>query len=224
MTNEVYTLQRPGGFIDHLSLKKRLKMLELFSSEFPLNSFSKVLDVGVTADNAGLTSSNYFEKHFPAKEKIIALSNQDANCLEQLYPGLQFKRGDAKAMPFADSSIDVVFSSAVIEHVGSWAAQKQMIAECYRVAKQGVFLATPNRWHPMEVHTLLPLLHWLPKRIHRAILKLIGLKFFALEENLNLLDQRTLARACGELGIRQYSFHRIKTFGFTSNLVLVIRK
>ena len=26
-----------------------------------------------------------------------------------------------------------------------------------------VFLTTPNRWFPIEVHTRLPLVHWLPK-------------------------------------------------------------
>jgi ubiquinone/menaquinone biosynthesis C-methylase UbiE len=198
-------------------------MLDMFSSEFPTNSFSKVLDVGVTADVNWLTS-NYFEKYFPVKSKIIALSNQDATFLEEIYPGLQFKRGDARKLPFADNSLDVVFSSAVIEHIGSFEEQKQMIAECFRVAKRGVFLTTPNRWHPMEVHTLLPFLHWSPKRIHRSILKMIGLQFYALEANLNLLDRKTLSRACTEQGIRHFSVKGVKTFGFTSNLVLVMKK
>ena len=27
-----------------------------------------------------------------------------------------------------------------------------------------VFVTTPNRWFPLEVHTLLPFVHWLPGR------------------------------------------------------------
>jgi hypothetical protein len=26
-----------------------------------------------------------------------------------------------------------------------------------------VFLSTPNRWFPVETHTLLPFVHWLPR-------------------------------------------------------------
>lgn len=216
-------LRKSGGYIDHLLLKIRLKMLSLFTREFPANTFTNVLDVGVTADINAL-SSNYFEKYFPVKSKIIALSNQDATFLEDIYPGLKFMQGDAKKLPFADASLDVVFSSAVLEHMGSLANQKQMISECFRVAKKGVFLTTPNRWHPIDVYTFLPLLHWLPKKIHHFILKLTGTNANINKENLNLVDKRTLTKTCKELGIRNFSFREIKTFGLTSNLVLVIKK
>jgi hypothetical protein len=34
---------------------------------------------------------------------------------------------------------------------------------------QAVFLTTPNRWFPVEVHTRLPVVHWLPEPLaHRA--------------------------------------------------------
>lgn len=223
IVEEPYTRQKPGGFFDRLSLRKRLEILRLFAETFPADSFATVLDVGVMAE-ATTVSSNFFEKHFPAKDKIIALSNQDAAFLETTYPGLRFKRGDAKKLPFEDTSLDVVFSSAVIEHVGAEDEQRQMLAECFRVARQGVFLTTPNRWHPLEVHTLLPLLHWLPKRVHRRLLNRLGLKFYAREANLNLLDERTLSRFCRELGVRQFSVKRVRTAGFTSNLVLIIKK
>jgi ubiquinone/menaquinone biosynthesis C-methylase UbiE len=223
MSSQIYNLLKPGNFIDNLSLKKRLNMFELFMEKFPEGSWQNVLDVGVTADKAAI-SSNYFEKYYPFKEKIIALSNQDAAFLEEIYPGLTFKQGDAKQLPFADNSIDIVFSSAVIEHVGSSANQKKMLAECIRVAKKGVFITTPNRWHPIEVHTILPLIHWLPKHLHRKLLRLIGLKFYSQEENLNLLDSQTLSSFCHQLGATDFMIKSIKTSGFTSNLLLIIKK
>ena len=34
--------------------------------------------------------------------------------------------------------------------------------------------ATPNRWFPIEFHTLLPLVHWLPPEHFRKLLVLTG--------------------------------------------------
>ncbi len=223
MSDLNYTVQAPQGLVDKLALKKRLQMLNHFHAAFPLTSFDKVLDVGVTADTKAL-ASNYFEAYFPDKNRIIALSNQDAVFLETVYPGLTFKQGDARQLPFADESIDVVFSSAVIEHIGTIAEQQQMIAECLRVAKQGIFITTPNRWHPVEAHTLLPLLHWLPKKWHRALLKIFGLSFYADERNLNLLDAKTLRDIGKNFKAQSLTIQRIKTGGFTSNLILIIKK
>ena len=223
MADSNYSVLKPNSYIDRLTLKKRFKMFQIFTKTFPEHAFETVLDAGVTADQHAICS-NYFEKYFPHKNKIIALSNQNAAFLEEKYPGLVFRYGDVRALPFNNESIDVVFSSAVIEHVGSRENQKKMIVECLRVAKKGVFLTTPNRWFPIETHTFLPCIHWFPKNIHRIILKMMGLKFHSLEENLNLLDSKTLNRLCKELNIKTYSLQKIRTFGWVSNLVLVIKK
>ena len=71
-------------------------------------------------------------------------------------------------MPFADGEFDIVFSNAVIEHVGGREQQRRFVEESLRVA-QRAFVTTPNRWFPVEVHTRLPLVHWLPDPVaHRA--------------------------------------------------------
>ncbi|OGT45945.1 MAG: hypothetical protein A3E83_02580 [Gammaproteobacteria bacterium RIFCSPHIGHO2_12_FULL_41_20] len=223
MSIDNYAMQKPGGLIDRLALKKRLQMLQVFLKEFPENTFNQVLDVGVTAEKNSI-SSNFFEKYFPNKNKIIAFSTQDASFLEKIYTGLIFKMGDVKKSPFRDGEIDIVFSSAVIEHVGSLNNQKQMLAECYRIAKKGVFITTPNRWYPVDLHTILPLIHWLPKKLHRIILKMIGLPFYSTEKNLNLLDENNLRHFCKELNIQNFTVKKITTFGFVSNLMLIIKK
>jgi hypothetical protein len=40
--------------------------------------------------------------------------------------------------------------------------QQAFVREALRVGRR-VFLTTPNRWFPIELHTRLPLVHWLPK-------------------------------------------------------------
>ena len=74
-------------------------------------------------------------------------------------------------LPFEDRSMDYVHSSAVWEHVGNSENQQQMLDECLRVARKGVFLTTPNRWFPIEFHTQIPLLHWLPRNVFRSFLR-----------------------------------------------------
>ena len=46
--------------------------------------------------------------------------------------------------------------------------QQRFVDESLRVAPRA-FVTTPNRWFPIEVHTRLPLVHWLPEAVaHRA--------------------------------------------------------
>lgn len=52
--------------------------------------------------------------------------------------------GRACRLPFPDKSFDLVYSNAVIEHVGDLADQQRMAEEVRRVGKRW-FLTTPNR-------------------------------------------------------------------------------
>ena len=69
-----------------------------------------------------------------------------------------------------------------------------MIVECLRVARRGICLTTPNRWFPIEFHTALPLIHWLPKPAGRALFKKLGYEFFAEETNLNLMTRSEIEK------------------------------
>jgi hypothetical protein len=51
---------------------------------------------------------------------------------------------------------------------------------------------TPNRRFPIELHTFLPFLHWLPDAQYRGALRLLGQSYFAEVGNLNLLDGSSL--------------------------------
>jgi 2-polyprenyl-3-methyl-5-hydroxy-6-metoxy-1,4-benzoquinol methylase len=146
-----------------------------------------VLDVGVTSDRR--EDSNFFEKLYPYPQNITAVGLEDASFLEQDYPGLKFIQADGLNLPFPDKSFDLVVCFAVLEHVGSRTRQKAFIQELCRVGRT-CYITTPNRWYPVEFHTVLPLLHWLPPSWFRSILKLLSKDFFAQEENLNLLSQR----------------------------------
>ena len=163
-------------------------------------------------------------KKLTNKTAITACGIDDASFLETLYPGLVFVPADAMNLPFADSTFDLVHSSAVIEHVGNREQQLRFIAELVRVAKRSVCLTTPNRWFPVEVHTGIPLLHWLPPKQYRSLLNRIGYPFFANEDNLNLLSADDLVSICAEIGVANFKIRRMRLLGWTSNLVLFIDK
>jgi hypothetical protein len=52
-----------------------------------------------------------------------------------------------------------------------------------------VFISTPNRWFPVETHTLLPLVHWLPERTRNGAFRAAGQGRWA---DVNLLSSRQL--------------------------------
>src|SRR5205823_3519059 len=124
-------------------------------------------------------------------------------------------------LPFRDRSFDIVHSSAVLEHVGAIANQAAYVRECMRVARRAVFLTTPNRWFPVEFHTLVPFIHWLPRRYFRALLRRIGLSFFAEEANLNLMTRRDLRQIAGIVDEFAFNVSAVALAGWPSNLLLI---
>jgi ubiquinone/menaquinone biosynthesis C-methylase UbiE len=141
--------------------------------------------------------------------------------LEQLYPGVKFVFGNGLNLPFNNQSFDFVHSSAVLEHVGSYANQRTFIRECARVARKGFFLTTPNRWFPVEFHTQLPLIHWLPKRQARLVFEALGYRFFADEANLNLMSRSELKTIAQQFDDYRISVRDRKLLGWPSNLLVI---
>ena len=213
------------SLMNRISYAKRKEMFSLLQKLADFENLRYVLDAGVTADKSH-PESNFFEQFYPYKEHITALSNQDAKFLETEYPGLKFVQGNALNMPFEDNSFDLVFSSAVLEHVGSFENQCKFLNECLRVSKKYVFLTTPNRFYPIEFHTYLPFIHWLPKKIHRKILNLIGQKELAIEDNLNLLSKKSLKAMpdfCSKNSNFKAQILNVKLFGVPSNWILFVQ-
>jgi ubiquinone/menaquinone biosynthesis C-methylase UbiE len=208
---------------DRAAYNTRLKIYKILSKTIDLDKIESIIDVGVTADRMQI-SSNFFENLYPDSGKITAFSDQDASWMEEKYKGLKFKQGTALEMPFKNDLFDLVFSSAVIEHVGSIENQNKFLSECFRISKKYVFLTTPNRHYPIELHTAIPMIHWLPKNIHRKILKFIGKSFFSFEKNLNLLTKNDVKKLCEKNNIKRYKISTVNFLGLPSNILLTIEK
>jgi SAM-dependent methyltransferase len=212
-----YVQPNPGGLVSRASRQMRRKMFDALMQFYPPAPGMTVLDVGVTCDRR--EDCNFFEQWYPFPEQITAVGMEDASFLEQDYPGVKFVQADGLNLPFADQSFDLVVSFAVIEHVGDRSRQAAFIRELLRVGKV-CCITTPNRWYPIEFHTILPLVHWLPPQQFRQILRGIGMNFWAKEENLNLLGRRDLLMLVpAGTHVQVKSF---KLLGFVSNLLIYI--
>jgi len=154
---------------DAISLRSRRRKLALFLEVMGPTRATTVLDVGVdevslgdAGGQSGCTTHNLLEERYPWPERLTALGLHDGARFRERYPQIAYVQGDACALPFADGAFDVVHSNAVIEHVGGRERQEAFVREAVRVGRR-VFVTTPNRWFPIEVHTRLPLVHWLPE-------------------------------------------------------------
>ena len=175
--------------VDAVSLRSRRRKLRLFLDEMRPTAATTVLDVGadevgfgVDGGQSGCGTHNFFEELYPWPRRITALGLHDGAGFRSNYPEIPYVSGDACALPFPDQAFDVVFSNAVIEHVGDVGRQRQFVTEALRVGRR-VFITTPNRWFPIEVHTRLPLVHWLPKPAADRAYDLAG-KGWARENHL----------------------------------------
>ena len=202
---------------------QRRKMFERFVQAMSPGEADSVVDVGATSDRS-YDHSNYLEAWHPHKHRVTAVGIDEASFLEAVYPGMKFIQADGRDLPFEDKSFDYAHSSAVLEHVGSAEKQALFLSELWRVARKGIFVTTPNRWFPVEFHTTLPLVHWLPAGVHRPIFSALGRDFFAKEENLNLLTASTLAQSAKAAGIPNFRIDSVALAGWPTNLLLVAKK
>jgi Methyltransferase domain. len=176
---------------------------------------TSVLDVGVTSDFT-YPQSNLFERLYPYPNQITCVGTEDGSHLMQEYPGLRYIPViSGQPLPFKDRQFDIVFSNAVLEHVGSRGEQARFVAELRRVSK-AFFVTTPNRWFPVEHHTGLPFLHYLPPSLFRALIRNTRYRYWADEANLNILTVPEMAKLFPDTGTR---IEIVRLLGIGSNLV-----
>ena len=168
--------------------KARLRMLAAFLRQVQPTAQTTVLDVGALSVVRPPPEANMLEQVYPYPRQLTVLGLEDGRPLRSQHPQVRYVQYDGGPFPLADQSVDVCYSHAVLEHVGSHADRLRFVDECLRVGRQ-VWLTTPNRWYPVDFHTLWPLLHWLPRPWHRAVLRRVGQDFYAQPQHLHLLSR-----------------------------------
>lgn len=207
-----------------VSLGARQRMFRIWENEAGDVTSRSVLDVGATPDVERADSNCMIPWLQEKKMRVTLYSPEAIEHLSRIFPGTDVIAGQAGdgRLPVPDRSFDWVTSSAVLEHVGSFEQQAAFIRECAR-AGRNVFLTTPNRGHWLEFHTKLPLIHWLPRALHRGLLRALGKSLWAQESHLRLVSRSELARMAENAlsGTHRFEIHTIWTLGMPSNLVLL---
>ena len=218
-----YCVTNHYNFVERIIVKKRNEMLNLIISKIETIKINNLLDVGTTSD-AEYESSNSITTNIKDLKEYKSLAIQD---IENNFFHIKYKRSITENFTNEDiekMSADLVISTATIEHVGSEDNQIKMIENCSKLSKKIFVITTPNRFYPIEFHTKIPFIHWLPKKLHRILLKMIGLKEFSEESNLNLLSESDIINIFKKFDKKiKFSIHKIKLFGITSNYVIVAK-
>ena len=135
----------------------RSRRMRLFEKTFRITPQTRILDVG---------GSPLIWQFASVRPRLTILNFSSA--LDRGFPGANLVAADGRILPFKDNAFDIVFSNSVIEHVGTRADQQRFADEVRRVGRS-YWIQTPNRRFPIELHLMLPLVHYFPKRLQRAI-------------------------------------------------------
>ncbi len=150
------------SLFSRFSLLSRERKMERFYEAFKPDEKTRILDVGAEiAFSAvrGLQLIDFYQ--WPHNLTALNIDETHIGRVKEKYPDINAVVGDACHLPFEDNAFDIIYSNAVIEHVGDYRRQRQMAQEIMRVGKNW-FVTTPNRWYPFEFHLRLPMVTWLP--------------------------------------------------------------
>jgi hypothetical protein len=187
--------------------------MALFCERFSINRNTNVLDMGGGAFNWTI---------IPDRPRVTIL---DVYEHDNKADWATYVIGDGCRTSFKSSSFDVVFSNSVIEHVGGIERQRQFAEECMRCGR-GFFVQTPNKWFPVDTHTLMPFVHWVPRLFRRMIRFSPRFVFFRPDacdlndfSNMRLLGKRDLQILFPGAEIIEEKF-----WGITKSLIAVSPK
>jgi hypothetical protein len=222
MINKNTYLRSHTKLTDNIIHKKRLEIISIIKDELDKKCLIDILDIGTTKDNS--QSSNLIIKNLNNFQKYKSISDQK---IKSNFFSKSLQKSitqEFSSNEIEEFSSDVVISNATIEHVGSYLEQLKMIENIIKLTKKIFIIVTPNRMHPIEFHSKIPFLHWLPKKLHREVLSIFGLKYLSREENLNLLKSSDLINMMKNFENVKYNIKYLRFLLFKSNLILIGKK
>lgn len=230
-TREVGALARLKGAI---AFRSRRRRAELFFSIFATTEDTRVFDLG-----GG--KGRHFAKHYAAIRNVW-IGDYDTSALDFAERHFGYRTvplDGTETLPLSDGEFDIIFCSSVIEHVtGPKAdavalfkrdgarfrtqafAYQQRFADEIRRSSKSYFVQTPFRFFPVEVHSWIPLLGFLPTHLQWRIIKVFNCFWPRKDDrpDWSLLTETEMRQLFPDAEI-----HRETFFGLTKSLIAIRR-
>jgi len=215
------------------SQRARKNRASIFRNNFAINESTKILDLGSEA------GSNIYEvlQGTPFSRHNIYIADIDQSLIKrgaEAYGFVPVLIKESEPLSFDDGFFDIVYCSSVIEHVTvaknevwtlssgkdfkikSFDNQKRFATEIRRLGK-GYFVQTPYKHFPLESHSWLPLLAWLPRRLLIPVLRVTN-RFWIkrTSPDWNLLNRNTMTALFQDANIVSE-----KSMGLTKSIMAI---
>ncbi len=161
--------------------RARAKRARVFREVFEIMARTRIVDIG-SEDGSSIAAVLQGTGVKPKNVYIADIESELVQRGHKHYGFVPVVIPESGRLPFEDQYFDIVYCSSVIEHVTVPKAivwnvvsgkefreaaahrQAEFAAEIRRLGK-GYFVQTPNKWFPIESHTWLPLVSYLPRWI-----------------------------------------------------------
>ena len=165
----------------------RQKRARIFRSAFELTETTRILDLG-SETGRNIHAVLQGTRVLPKNVYICDIHQPLIEAGAERYGFVPVLARDGEALPFAPQSFDIVYCSSVIEHVTLaknevWKERSQrrfvekshqrqlgFAAEIRRLGRQ-YFVQTPYRGFPIESHSWLPFMGWLPRPVLLPVMR-----------------------------------------------------
>lgn len=193
-----------------LSGAARARRAAQFRAAFDLHAHTRVLDLGSEFG----ANIHAVLQGTPVRPENVYIADIDADAVRAghtRYGYMPVVIGESGRLPFRDGYFDIVYCSSVIEHVTVaktevWALrsgaefqrrarqrQRDFAREIRRLGRQ-YYVQTPYRHFPVESHSWLPFVAWLPRPWLIGTLRIANrLWIKRTQPDWHLLDQREMA-------------------------------
>lgn len=194
----------------------RKKMFKHLTNTVCIGKDTTILDFGVSEYIT--EESNFLEKHAKNLANITCAGIGDGSDVKEAFPDVSYVSLIPNApLPFKDNEFDIAYSNAVFEHLDTDELRAFFFKELVRVSRT-VYICVPNRWFPVEHHTAVPLVHFIPS-LFRALLRRGEKKFWAKSENLAFLGKSDFKKIAGSTTI-ETAYTGIWLGPFSSNIAI----
>jgi SAM-dependent methyltransferase len=177
-----------NNLVQAYSLRCREGRAAHFRKSFKINASTVILDLG-SEDGSHIHGVLGPADYNPSNVYIADIDPGALERGERSYGFSSVLIHESKPLPFPDSFFDIVFCSSVIEHVTvpkdviwsnmdghdfrtrAMARQRLFAMEIRRLGRQ-YYVQTPHRMFPVESHSWLPFLSYLPRRLQVPLLRI----------------------------------------------------